>query len=214
MGSVADGVWAIVVAGGSSSRFGRPKQFAGLGDGSVLDQSVRTARRSAEGVVAVVPEGGPRSVDGADEVVTGGTTRSESVRRGLAKVPAGAEVILVHDAARPLASTALFDAVVAAVRDGAEVVTPAIPVTDTLRSRTGGVVDRDALVAVQTPQGFRATVLRAAHDSGADATDDATLAESVGAAVVTVDGDRWNLKITEPDDLVVAEAIWRSRSGS
>jgi 2-C-methyl-D-erythritol 4-phosphate cytidylyltransferase len=214
MGSVADGVWAIVVAGGSSSRFGRPKQFATLGDGSVLDQSVRTARRSAEGVVAVVPEGGPASIDGADVVVTGGATRSQSVRRGLAEVPPAAEVILVHDAARPLATPALFDAVVAAVRGGADVVTPAIPVTDTLRSRAGGAVDRDALVAVQTPQGFRATVLRTAHEAGAEATDDATLAESVGAAVVTVDGDRWNLKITEPDDLVVAEAIWRSRAGS
>jgi 2-C-methyl-D-erythritol 4-phosphate cytidylyltransferase len=212
MGSVADGVWAIVVAGGSSSRFGSPKQFARLGDGSVLDQSVRTARLSADGVVAVVPEGGPDSIDGADAVVTGGVTRSESVRRGLAQVPAAAQVILVHDAARPLATPALFAAVVGAVRDGADVVTPAIPVTDTLRSRTGGAVDRDALVAVQTPQGFRATVLRAAHDSGAEATDDATLAESVGAAVETVDGDRWNLKITEPDDLVVAEAIWQSRT--
>jgi len=207
-------VWAIVVAGGSSSRFGSPKQFATLGDVTVLDHSVRTARRSVDGVVAVVPEGGPDAIAGADVVVTGGPTRSESVRRGLARVPAGAEVILVHDAARPLATPALFDAVVAAVRGGAEVVTPAVPVTDTLRSRTGGTVDRDALVAVQTPQGFRATVLRAAHDSGAEATDDVTLAESVGAAVVTVDGDRWNLKITEPDDLVVAEAIWRLRTSS
>jgi 2-C-methyl-D-erythritol 4-phosphate cytidylyltransferase len=214
MGSQADGVWAIVVAGGSSSRFGRPKQFARLGDGSVLDQSLRTARHSAEGVVAVVPDGGPPVIAGADVVVTGGATRSESVRRGLAQVPHAAEVILVHDAARPLATAALFDAVVAAVREGADVVTPAIPVTDTLRSRTGGPVDRDALVAVQTPQGFRAEVLRAAHVGGAEATDDATLAESVGAPVVTVDGDRWNLKITEPDDLVVAEAIWRSRTGT
>jgi 2-C-methyl-D-erythritol 4-phosphate cytidylyltransferase len=214
MGSVADGVWAIVVAGGSASRFGSAKQFAPLGDGSVLDQSVRTARRNAEGVVAVVPAGGPDDVDGASAVVTGGATRSESVRAGLARVPTEAEVILVHDAARPLASDALFQAVVGAVRDGAEAVTPAIAVTDSLRSRRGGIADRDELVAVQTPQGFRAEVLRAAHDGGAEATDDVALAESIGATVVLVDGDRWNLKITEPDDLVVAEAIWRARAAS
>jgi 2-C-methyl-D-erythritol 4-phosphate cytidylyltransferase len=214
MGSDAGGVWAIVVAGGQGTRFGRPKQFAMLGDATVLEHSVGVARIVADGVVAVVPDGGPTRVEGADAVVVGGATRSESVRSGLASVPDTAEVILVHDAARPLATVALFQSVISAVRDGAEAVIPGVAVSDTLRSRTGTLVDRADIVAVQTPQGFRAGVLRDAHRSGTDATDDASLAESCGVAVSIVEGDRWNLKLTVPEDLIAAEAIRRSRMSS
>jgi 2-C-methyl-D-erythritol 4-phosphate cytidylyltransferase len=116
-------------------------------------------------------------------------------------------VVLVHDGARPLADTALFSRVIAAVRAGADAVVPVVPVVDTIRSLDGGAVDRSRLVAVQTPQGFRAEALRAAHRGGGEATDDATLVEAIGGKVVLVDGDRRNLKITEPDDLVVARAL-------
>jgi 2-C-methyl-D-erythritol 4-phosphate cytidylyltransferase len=115
-------------------------------------------------------------------------------------------VIVVHDAARPFADTALFAAVVAAVRAGADGAVPAITVADTIKQVDGdGVVvatpDRDALVAVQTPQAFRADVLRRAHAGGAEGTDDAALVEAIGGRVVTVPGDPVNRKLTLPEDL-------------
>jgi 2-C-methyl-D-erythritol 4-phosphate cytidylyltransferase len=195
-------VWTVVVAGGGGSRYGGPKQYEALGPGRVLDLAVATARRASDGVVVVVPASDASS-EGA---VAGGATRSESVRNGLAAVPAEATIVCVHDAARPLASVALFAAVVEAVRDGADAVVPAVPVTDTVKvvDATGTVVatpDRATLVAVQTPQAFRAAVLRRAHAGGADGTDDAALVERAGGRVVTVPGEAWNRKITQPEDL-------------
>ena len=133
------------------------------------------------------------------------------MRAGLVVVPPSATIVIVHDAARPLAEVAAFDAVIDAITSGADAAVPAVPVVDTLREREGGVVDRDRLVAVQTPQAFRAAALRAAHRAAPEATDDAGLVESAGGVVVLVPGDRWNLKVTEPSDLIVAEAIAASR---
>lgn len=199
-------VWVIVVAAGSGSRFGGVKQYERLGDERVLDRSLAAARSVADGVVAVVAEGAPEE-PAADATVTGGATRSASVRAGLAAVPADAEVIVVHDAARPLASRVLFASVVAAARSGADAVVPVVPLADTIRHREDGVVDRDQLVAVQTPQAFAAERLRSAHEGEPEATDDATLVEGAGGRVVLVEGERDNLKLTEPTDLVVAEAL-------
>ena len=134
------------------------------------------------------------------------------MRAGLAAVPEAAEVIVVHDAARPLASEALFAAVVGAVRDGADAAVPGVPVTDTLRRRGGGLVDRDELVAVQTPQAFAADRLRAVHATEPEATDDASLVEAAGGRVVVVDGEPANRKITEPADLAVAAALLEERA--
>ena len=128
---------------------------------------------------------------GADVVVPGGATRADSVRCGLDAVPDDAAVIVVHDAARPLASPALFAAVIAAVTDGgADGAVPGVPPSDTIKTvdesgRVTGTLDRDRLVAVQTPQAFRAAVLRRAHDGApvAGATDDAMLVESMGGTV-------------------------------
>ena len=111
--------------------------------------------------------------------------------------------------------TELFAAVVAAVHAGADAAVPAVPVTDTIKvvDGSGTVVatpDRASLVAVQTPQAFRAATLRRAHESGADGTDDAALVEAAGGLVVTVAGEPWNFKITEPDDLVRSRA-WLAR---
>lgn len=198
-------VWTIVVAAGSGQRFGAPKQFELLGDRRVVDHSLAAARRNSDGVVLVTSNDGMDLGNfDADVVVGGGSTRSESVRRGLAAVPSTAEVVLVHDAARPAAGDALFRRVIEAVRSGADAAVPAIAVTDTIRRRGGSTVDRDELVAVQTPQGFRASSLRAAHAGGIDATDDATVVEANGGVVVLVDGESTNLKITERVDLVVA----------
>jgi len=205
-GGADDGsVWVIVVAAGTGDRFGGPKQYAPLAGARVLDHALRAAHAVADGVVLVVaPAASDRPEPGADIVVVGGDTRSASVRCGLAAVPADAAVVLVHDAARPLASPALFGAVVDAV--GADAVVPGVAVVDTLRDRRGGTVDRDALVAVQTPQGFRAAALRRAHSGGREATDDAGLVEAVGGTVVVVPGEGHNAKITDAADLVVAEA--------
>jgi len=205
-------VWAIVVAAGSGNRFGAAKQYQPLGGRRVLDWSLEAARAASDGVVVVVPA--DRTADAeplADAVAAGGDTRSASVRAGLAAVPDDAEVVVVHDGARPLAGAALFATVVAAVRDGADAAVPGVPLADTLRWRSGGVADRDGLVAVQTPQAFRAAALRAAHAGGGEATDDASLVEAAGGKVVVVDGSAENLKITNPHDLAVAEALLRER---
>jgi 2-C-methyl-D-erythritol 4-phosphate cytidylyltransferase len=218
-GAGSEIVWAIVVAGGSGDRFGRPKQFLDLGGRTVLERSVAGARGVACGVVVVVPsvqrDGVPlaESPFGADVLVDGGASRAESVRAGLAAVPADATVVVVHDAARPLASPALFEDVVAAVTgpSGADGAVPVLPVTDTLKRvadrQVVATVDRDDLVAVQTPQAFLAAVLRRAHREQAEGTDDASLLEAIGATVRTVPGDPRNLKLTVPHDLVLAEIL-------
>jgi 2-C-methyl-D-erythritol 4-phosphate cytidylyltransferase len=205
--------WAVVVAGGTGSRFGAAKQFAELAGRPLVAWSLDTARQSCQGVVLVVPAGTPAGAWDVDAVVTGGATRTESVRAGLAAVPATAEIIAVHDAARPLARPELWAAVLDAIRAGADGAIPAAPVTDTVKEVDvdGRLVtlDRSRLVAVQTPQAFRASVLRRAHMAGADATDDAALVEAAGGRMVLVDGPADNLKITSPSDLIVAAALKR-----
>ncbi len=195
--------WAIVVAAGSGSRFGKPKQFELLGGRSILDWSTAAAAAACDEVVTVLPPG--------QGGVTGGDTRSASVRAGLAAVPEDADVIVVHDAARPLASAALFAAVIAAVEAGADGAIPGLAVSDTIKrvdgERVVETVDRAQLVAVQTPQAFRAEMLRKAHASGAEATDDAALVEALGGRVAVVPGEPANIKVTTPDDLRIAEAL-------
>lgn len=204
-------VAVVVVAAGSGTRFGGPKQLEVLGTERVVDRSVRIAAGGGRTVVVVVPPGRDDLVAGFEaqghRAVPGCATRSGSVRAGLAAVPFGVDVVVVHDAARPLATPALYDAVVDAVRHGADGAVPVVAVTDTIRRVDGGQVDRSVLRAVQTPQAFRAEVLRRAHADAAEATDDATLVESVGGRVVLVDGEARNLKITTPDDMVVARAL-------
>lgn len=194
------------MAGGGGSRFGGPKQFVPIAGRRVLDWSIAAARAVADGIVVVLPASdlGTGDVD-ADAVVAGGASRADSVRCGLAAVPADAATVLVHDAARPAATPDLFRAVAAALADGAEAVVPGIAVTDSLRRRSGAAVDRDTLVAVQTPQGFRAETLRSAHAAGLDASDDATLVERDGGTITVVDGEITNVKLTHPDDVVLLE---------
>ena len=216
-------VWTVVLAAGSGRRYGTaPKQFESLGAERVIDRSLAIARAAADHVVVVLSAGdeeiGRRLVDDglADVAVEGGAERADSVRAALAVIDEDAAVIVVHDAARPLASAELHRAVVAEVHGGADAVIPAVPVTDTIKriehdARGRSIVvetpDRAWLVAVQTPQAFRAGVLRAAHASGADATDDAALVEAVGGTVVVIDGEAANIKITRPDDLAIARVL-------
>lgn len=197
-------LWALVVAGGSGTRFGGPKQLAALGSLRVIDHSVAAVAPAVEGVVVV---GEAAGLPGRTIVVPGGPSRSASVRAGLAVLPDDATHVLVHDAARPLASAAVVDRVVRALAAGAAGAVPVVPVVDTLRTVEGEPVDRSGFVAVQTPQGFRLDDLRAAHAAEPDATDDATLVSRRGGEVVHTEGDPANLKITVPHDLVVAAAL-------
>jgi 2-C-methyl-D-erythritol 4-phosphate cytidylyltransferase len=200
-------VWTIVVAAGSGSRFGAAKQYELLGHQRVLDWSVEAARRVSDGVVVVVP-----AEDAAREHgVPGGSTRSESVRAGLAAVPADAAVVCVHDACRPLAGEHLFRAVIGAVAAGADAAVPGLEVADTIKvvdatNRVLTTPQRHTLRAVQTPQAFRAAILRAVHARGGEATDDAALVEANGGTVMVVPGDERARKITTPDDLLWARA--------
>lgn len=196
-----------MVAAGSGTRFGAPKQFEPLRGRRVIDWSLDAARAACGGVVCVLPADHVGTEAGADVCVAGGATRSESVRAGLAAVPGEVAVIVVHDAARPVAPSSLFADVIAAVRDGADAAVPGVAVHDTIRHAEQGVVDRAHLVAVQTPQAFRAEALRAAHAAGGEATDDASLVESAGGTVVVVPGRSHNLKITDPGDLRIAAVL-------
>jgi 2-C-methyl-D-erythritol 4-phosphate cytidylyltransferase len=198
-------VWTIVVGGGTGDRFGSAKQYERIGDDRIIDLARATAEACSDGVVVVVPAGDVEREHG----VAGGTTRSASVRNGLAAVPPDADIICVHDAARPLATPELFRAVIDAVVAGADGAVPGVPVTDTIKivDRRGPNVTvtstpaRESLVAVQTPQAFRAAMLREAHAAGGDATDDAALVELAGGRVVVVPSDGTNRKITDRDDL-------------
>lgn len=187
-----------------------------------------TAEGCSDGVILVVPHD-----DAVDEGgVAGGETRSASVRAGLAHVPDDVDVVCVHDAARPLASTELFERVIGAIVDGADAAVPGLAVADTIkvidptqRNRgepvAAGVLgtviatpDRATLVAVQTPQAFSAAALRAAHRTGGDATDDAALVEAAGGRVVVVAGEPQARKITTPDDLDWAREEWQRSDSS
>ncbi len=210
-------VWTVVVAGGSGRRFGRPKQYESLGDHRVLEVSRTVAESCSSGVVLVVPAADVAREGG----VAGGATRSDSVRAGLAAVPADVDIVCVHDAARPLASAALYRRVIDAIAAGADAAVPGLPVSDTIKvidpGAAGATVlgeviatpDRSTLVAVQTPQAFRASALRAAHAAGGDATDDAALVEAAGGRVVVVQGDPMARKITTLDDLEWARSQMR-----
>jgi 2-C-methyl-D-erythritol 4-phosphate cytidylyltransferase len=205
-----------VVAGGSGVRFGGLKQFANLGGREVVEWSLVAASSTCVGCVLVVPpqvleEAAAKFKPLTSAVVAGGVTRAASVRSGLAAVPEEAEVIVVHDAARPLATAALWQAVVAAVKAGADAAVPCLAVSDTIKQRGPGgalvTLDRSRLVAAQTPQAFSAKALRAAHLGAPEATDDAALVEAGGGKVVEVTGEASNLKLTGPTDLALAEAL-------
>lgn len=216
-------VWAVLVAAGRGERLGakRPKAFAALGGRPLLAESLERldGSRRIEGLVAVVPRKWEEpSILCAEEVgasklvacVAGGATRTESVRIGLGEVPAHADVILVHDAARPLVSQPIVDRVLDGLGDGYDGAVPGLPVADTIKRASGGTVvetlDRSELVAVQTPQAFVAAVLRRAFaDVDACGSDCAAIVERVGGRVRVVEGDADLLKVTTPEDLAVVE---------
>ncbi len=163
----------------------------------------------------------------AVSVVAGGPTRSRSVLNALMTLGPDVDVVLVHDAARPLTPVGLVESVDAAVRAGLDAVVPGLPVVDTVKrvasddgvARVVGTVDRAPLRAIQTPQGFRRDVLDRAYASAVadgclDATDDAGLVERLGVAVAVVPGDEAAFKVTRPLDLVLADAVLTQRAAA
>jgi 2-C-methyl-D-erythritol 4-phosphate cytidylyltransferase len=220
--------WAIIVAAGEGSRLAadRPKAFVGFRGRVLLAPAIELVEDhpAVDGVVVVVPEGWEEPATTLAEelaagkvsaAIAGGATRARSVAAGLAEVPDAAAVVLVHDAARPLASPELVTRVLNGLAEGADGVIPVLPVPDTIKrvhdGRVQETLDRAELRAVQTPQAFLASSLRRAYAAAAErldaATDCASLLEAAGMQVVVVAGDRANLKVTEPRDLVVAEAL-------
>jgi 2-C-methyl-D-erythritol 4-phosphate cytidylyltransferase len=215
-------VAAILVAAGSGQRLGAdvPKAFVQVAGRTLLEHAcTRFADHPAIGSTIVVAPADllaqAAGLTGA-AVVAGGASRQASVAAGLAALDDDVEYVLVHDVARPFVPAQVLDAVLAALTAGADAVVPTVPIHDTVR-RVGaggtlaGVVDRTTLVAVQTPQGFRRSVLAAAHaqQHGVDATDDAALAEALGHHVVAVPGDDRAFKVTTPLDLARAETVAR-----
>ena len=218
--------WAVVVAAGAGDRLAadRPKAFVRLGGRTMLAWSLAMLddHDLVDGIVMVVPEEyEERASLLADDLcatkiaaaVAGGATRPDSVAAGLACVPEGAAFVLVHDAARPLTPPDVVDRVVAALRAGADGAVPALPVADTVK-RVGPdgsiaeTLERGALRAVQTPQGFPVAILREALAARAgEATDCASLVEALGRAVVCVEGDERAFKVTTPADLARAQQL-------
>ncbi|GAB2469269.1 2-C-methyl-D-erythritol 4-phosphate cytidylyltransferase [Streptomyces incanus] len=229
---------AVIPAAGRGVRLGpgAPKALRTLGGTPMLIHAVRAMAdsRAVSLVVVVAPPEGAAEVrtlldahalpDRTEFVVVpGGETRQESVKLGLDALPPGFDIVLVHDAARPLVPVDTVDAVVEAVRDGAPAVVPALPLADTVKQVEPAAVpgepepvvatpDRSLLRAVQTPQGFdRATLVRAHETVTDNVTDDASMVEQLGLAVVTVPGHEEAFKVTRPLDLVLAEAVLARR---
>jgi 2-C-methyl-D-erythritol 4-phosphate cytidylyltransferase len=216
-------VWAVLAAAGSGERLGgdRPKAFVRLGEQPLLAESL--ARLDASQwidaiVVAAPPEWEEPAILLAEELgcgkvstcVTGGATRADSVRLGLAEVPPDAAVVVVHDAARPLLEDAVVERVVTALGEGWDGAVPVLPLADTVKRVEGDLVvetlPRDDLRAVQTPQAFVADVLRSAL-TGSDWTDCAAAVEAAGGRVKVVDGDPRLIKVTDAADLERVAAL-------
>jgi 2-C-methyl-D-erythritol 4-phosphate cytidylyltransferase len=218
-------VWAVLAAAGRGERLGsdRPKAFARLGGRPLLAESLERLEASDwvdSIVVAAPPEWEEPAILLAEElgagkvssVVTGGATRSESVREALAELADDAAVVLVHDAARPLLPEGVIERVLGPLGEGWDGVVPALPLSDTVkrveRDRVVETLPRGELVAVQTPQAFIASVLREALAGDVSAASDcASLVEARGGRVKVVDGDRRLVKVTSAEDLALVETF-------
>jgi 2-C-methyl-D-erythritol 4-phosphate cytidylyltransferase len=223
---------AIIVAAGSGVRLGSnvPKAFVKLGGRTMLAHSLAAIAQvaSISEVVIAVPEGFEKAARAEVEaaglgvpvkITPGGIERQDSVRIALGLTSSESDLVIVHDAARPLATSAIFEAcIAAAARTGGAIA--AIPVSDTLKRVADGAINatvaRAGLWQAQTPQAFRRDVLVAAHQHAISekiaATDDADLVERTGARVEVVEASTDNIKITTPSDLAIVETIIASRT--
>ena len=216
--------WAVLVAAGRGERLGgdRPKAFAPLGGRPLLAESLERLEASEwiDAIVVVAPDGwGEPSILVAEELgcgkvvatVTGGPSRAESVRLGVAEAAEDAAALVVHDAARPLLSEEVLDRVLGALGHGWDGAVPGLPLSDTIKrveeEAVAETLPRAQLVAVQTPQAFAAAVLRPALEGDVShASDCASLVEARGGRVTVVPGDPRLLKVTTPEDLALVES--------
>jgi 2-C-methyl-D-erythritol 4-phosphate cytidylyltransferase len=219
--------WVVVCAAGAGERLGgdRPKAFASLGGRPLLAESLERLDRceQVEGIVVASPPGWEEpTILLAEElgcgkcssVVTGGAKRGQSVSLALTEVPAEVAFILVHDAARPIVTEEVVRRVLEPLEQGWDAVVPALPLADTVKRVEGERVietpDRSSLVAVQTPQAFRAEALRAAYaEEHEEASDCAVLVERRGGRICWVEGDRRLHKVTTREDLALVESWLR-----
>jgi 2-C-methyl-D-erythritol 4-phosphate cytidylyltransferase len=212
-------VGGILLAGGSGSRFGQPKQFLELAAGTrLIDAALDCLLEVANKTVLVLPEGHLWAGAAVHAVVAGGDTRLASVQAGLAALP-HCDVIVVHDAGHPLAAVDTARLAIAAVEAGADAAVPWLPVVDVLkRQRPDGSLEaagRDGLGQAQTPHAFRANVLRALHQGGATGTwEDTQLIEEQGGRVVAVPGDSGNIHVVTPEDLTVVRRLYQSQQAA
>jgi 2-C-methyl-D-erythritol 4-phosphate cytidylyltransferase/2-C-methyl-D-erythritol 2,4-cyclodiphosphate synthase len=223
---VDEHIAAIIVAAGQASRFGAPKILTPVSGVPAVIHSLRAVAAVPEissTVLVINPDlhtaiethlegsGSPRSLT----IVPGGVRRQDSVKAGL-DASGGAEIVVIHDGARPLVTPALFQATIAAIRDGADAAITALPVTDTIKRRSKeGIqtVDRTDLFRAQTPQAFRVSALRRGFDEAArrhlEVTDESTLVEMTGGKIALIPGDERNLKLTTQEDAQVLDALSR-----
>jgi 2-C-methyl-D-erythritol 4-phosphate cytidylyltransferase len=205
-------VVGLIPAGGSGERLGadRPKAFVVCAGRPMVEWSLEALSSACSRVVVAVPPGHEQLPDR----VAGGASRSESVRRALDAAPE-ATVLVIHDAARPLVTADLVARCIDAL-DGVDGVIAATPVTDTVHVASPDLLiasspDRSTLWAAQTPQVFRADVLRRALEDGDPATDEAAVVAAAGGTVRLIEGPSDNIKVTTPTDLRLAEALLRNR---
>lgn len=221
-------IGVIIVAGGSGRRMGGtlPKQFMMLGQQPILARSINRIHEAlpkAEIVVVLPAEWvemwrnmSARFDVAHHTIATGGRERFHSVRNGIAALSEGVRTIAVHDAVRPLASKKLIIRLVLATDENSAVI-PVLPPADSFREVDGDdshIVDRSRLRMVQTPQIFRAELLRRAYEQpfSEHFTDDASVVEALGERITLVEGERENFKITTPTDMILAEAIIAAQS--
>ncbi len=209
--------WAIVLAAGQGRRFGRLKQFERVGGRRLVDRVVDVARRTCDRVALVLPPGLGWDGPAVDALAVGGDHQSESVRAALAAIPESAGIAVICDAAHPLASPALFTAVIGQVRAGAEAAVPIIPILEVVQRVADDVVvetlPKDGCFLTQTPQAFRLDVLRAVHADEPRPVENSSLVAERGHRVVTVPGDPLNLHVSTPRELAMADLLATSADG-
>jgi 2-C-methyl-D-erythritol 4-phosphate cytidylyltransferase/2-C-methyl-D-erythritol 2,4-cyclodiphosphate synthase len=209
---------AIIAAAGTGERFGAtlPKALISLGNRTLIEHAVAALAPVASEIVICAPAGYEKQIQelvGDDiTVVVGGTTRSDSVRAGIAALSGKSKYVLVHDAARALATTDLAQRVLTSLEKGEVAVIPGLELIDTVKSidASGHVIatpERASLRRVQTPQGFELAILKKAHESAAEATDDGALVEALGHKVFIIKGEERAIKVTTPADLATALSI-------
>ena len=214
---------AIIAGAGLGNRLGAkvPKALLQIAGISLVERAFAALSKVVDEIVITAPTGFEdefrKLVGDSAKVITGGVLRSDSVKQALQSISPSVTHILVHDAARGLATSSLAERVLTELRNGESAVIPALDVTDTIKEvDSAGYVrttlNRSALRAIQTPQGFERALLLRAHEASEDATDDATLVEALGVKVKTIAGEALALKITNPTDIAIAHALLNPNS--